>query len=226
MTLSTEQPELVLQVENHKLSSGTNEETAASSDAFVAPEINSFGRMREKYKKLNRFKMSVWKCYELLNEVHLLQTAESIRKDYPSEDWLHLTAQIHDLGKVLLLPQSGGLPQWVVYFKDKLDYNNPSYNTKCGIYSQGCGLETVTMSWRHEDYMYLVAKENGATLPQAGSFIIRYHLFYPLHKAGTYKHLMDKEDEDNLIKDRIDVKKVKPYYLSLIDKYFPAKLRW
>ncbi|KAM1748840.1 hypothetical protein ACFX1T_009650 [Malus domestica] len=88
------------------------------------------------------------------------------------------------------------------YFKDKLNYNNPSYNTKCGIYSQGCGLETVTMSWRHEDYMYLVAKENGATLPQAGSFIIRKS------------------------KDRIDVKKVKPYYLSLIDKYFPAKLRW
>ncbi|TQE08213.1 hypothetical protein C1H46_006180 [Malus baccata] len=159
---------------------------------------NFVKRMREKYKKLNTFKMSVWKCCELLNEVvddsdpdldetqieHLLQTAESIRKDYPSEDWLHLTAQIHDLGK---------------YFKDKLNYNNPSYNTKCGIYSQGCGLETVTMSWRHEDYMYLVAKENGATLPQAGSFIIRYHSFYPLHKEGTYKHLMNKEDEDNLM---------------------------
>ncbi|TQE08222.1 hypothetical protein C1H46_006189 [Malus baccata] len=85
------------------------------------------------------------------------------------------------------------------YFKDKLDYNNPSYNTKCGIYSQGCGLATGTMSWRHEDYMYLVAKENGTTLPQAGSFIIRYHSFYPLHKAGTYKHLMNKEDEDNLM---------------------------
>lgn len=146
MTLSTEQPELVSQVENHKLSSGTNEEIAASSDAFVAPEINSFGRsfrdynaeserkksivkrMREKYKKLNRFNMSVWQCCELLNEVvdnsdpdldetqieHLLQTAESIRKDYPSEDRLHFTAQIHDLGKVLLLPQSVGLPQWAV----------------------------------------------------------------------------------------------------------------
>ncbi|CAN6715098.1 unnamed protein product [Malus baccata var. baccata] len=198
--MTLEQPELVSQVENHKLCSGTNEEIAASSDAFVAPEINSFGRsfrdynaeserqknmkefcrMREKYKKLNRFKMSVWQCCELLNDV------------------------------------------------DKLDYNNPSYNTKCGIYSQGCGLENVTMSWRHDDYMYLVAKENGTTLPQAGSFIIRYHSFYPLHKAGAYKHLMNKEDEDNLIKskDRIDVKKVKPYYLSLIDKYFPAQLAW
>ncbi|KAM1949269.1 hypothetical protein ACFX15_009342 [Malus domestica] len=49
MTLSTEQPELVSQVENHKLSSGTNEETAASSDAFVAPEINSFGRSFRDY---------------------------------------------------------------------------------------------------------------------------------------------------------------------------------
>jgi inositol oxygenase len=45
---------------------------------------------------------------------HLLQTAEAIRKDYPNEDWLHLTALIHDLGKVLLLPKFGGLPQWAV----------------------------------------------------------------------------------------------------------------
>lgn len=53
--------------------------------------------------------MSIWECCELLNDVvdesdpdldepqiqHLLQTAEAIRKDYPNEDWLHLTALIH-----------------------------------------------------------------------------------------------------------------------------------
>lgn len=65
--------------------------------------------MREEYGKVDKVEMSIWECCELLNEVvdesdpdldepqieHLLQTAEAIRKDYPNEDWLHLTALIH-----------------------------------------------------------------------------------------------------------------------------------
>lgn len=326
MTILIEQPHLDSPVEDQKLSSETNElvldggfvvpkivsnnglaaEELVSSNEFLAPEINSFGRlfrdydavserqktveefyrlqhinqtydfvkrMREEYGKLNRVEMSIWECCELLNEVvddsdpdldepqimHLLQTAEAIRKDFPDEDWLHLTALIHDLGKVLLLPSFGELPQWAVvgdtfplgcafdesnvhhkYFKENPDYNNPAYNTKNGIYSEGCGLDNVMISWGHDDYMYLVAKENGTTLPPAALFIIRYHSFYPFHKAGAYKHLMNEEDAKNLkwlevfnkydlyskSKDKIDVEKVKPYYLSLIEKYFPSKLRW
>ncbi|XP_030525369.2 inositol oxygenase 1-like isoform X2 [Rhodamnia argentea] len=230
-------------------------------------------RMREDYGKLDKVEMSIWDCCELLNDVvdesdpdldepqieHLLQTAEAIRKDYPNEDWLHLTGLIHDLGKVLLHPSFGELRQWAVvgdtyplgcafdesivhhkYFKENPDYHNPAYNTKYGVYSEGCGLNNVLMSWGHDDYMYLVAKENGTTLPSASLFIIRYHSFYSLHKSGSYKHLMNEEDAENLkwlqifnkydlyskSKVRIDVEKVKPYYLALIEKYFPAKLRW
>ncbi|KAB2024319.1 hypothetical protein ES319_D06G079500v1 [Gossypium barbadense] len=224
-------------------------------------------KMREEYSKLNRMEMSIWECCELLNEVvddsdpdldepqiqHLLQSAEAIRKDYPNEDWLHLTALIHDLGKVLLLPKFGGLPQWAVvgdtfplgcafdeanihhkYFKENPDYNNPSYNTKNGIYWDGCGLDNVTISWGHDDYMYLVVKENGTTLPSAGLFIIRYHSLYPLHKEEAYMQFVNDEDKENLkwlrifnkSKVAVDVEKVKPYYLSLIEKYFPAKLKW
>ncbi|KAB1209261.1 Inositol oxygenase 1 [Morella rubra] len=222
-------------------------------------------RMREEYGKLNRAEMGIWECCELLNEVvdesdpdldepqimHLLQSAEAIRKDYPDEDWLHLTALIHDLGKVLLLPQFGERPQWAVvgdtfplgcafdesivhhkYFKENPDYNNPAYNTKYGIYSEGCGLDNVMVSWGHDDYMYLVAKNNGTTLPPAALFIIRFHSFYPLHQAGAYKHLLNKEDTENLkwlqvfnkydlyskCKDQIDIEEVKPYYMSLIEK--------
>ncbi|BAT98452.1 hypothetical protein VIGAN_09210800 [Vigna angularis var. angularis] len=222
-------------------------------------------KMRQEYAKLNKVEMSIWECCELLNEVvdesdpdldepqieHLLQTAEAIRKDYPDEDWLHLTGLIHDLGKVLNLPTFGGLPQWAVvgdtfpvgcrfdesivhhkYFKENPDYNNSSYNTKHGIYSEKCGLDNVMMSWGHDDYMYLVAKENNTTLPSAALFIIRYHSFYALHREGAYKHLMNDEDVENLkwlhifnkydlyskSKTRIDVEKVKPYYLSLIEK--------
>uniref|UniRef100_A0A5B7ARB3 Inositol oxygenase n=1 Tax=Davidia involucrata TaxID=16924 RepID=A0A5B7ARB3_DAVIN len=230
-------------------------------------------RMREEYGKLDKIEMSIWECCELLNDVvddsdpdldepqieHLLQTAEAIRKDYPDEDWLHLTGLIHDLGKVLLLPSFGGLPQWAVvgdtfplgcafdesivhhkHFKDNPDSKNPAYSTKNGIYSEECGLDNVMISWGHDDYMYLVAKENGSTLPSAGLFIIRYHSFYALHRSGAYKHLMNEEDVENLkwlkifnkydlyskSKVHIDVEKVKPYYISLIEKYFPAKLRW
>ncbi|KAJ4718266.1 Inositol oxygenase, partial [Melia azedarach] len=210
-------------------------------------------KMREVYGKLNRVEMSIWECCELLNDVvdesdpdldepqieHLLQTAEAIRKDYPDEDWLHLTGLIH--GDTF--PVGCAFDESIVhhkYFKENPDYNNPAYNTKYGVYSEGCGLNNVMMSWGHDDYMYLVARENKTTLPSAALFIIRYHSFYPLHRSGAYKHLMNKEDVENLkwlqifnkydlyskSKVRVDLEKVKPYYLSLINKYFPAKLKW
>ncbi|KAL3825224.1 hypothetical protein ACJIZ3_021253 [Penstemon smallii] len=254
-----------------------NERQKAVEEFYRVNHINQtydyVKKMRDEYEKLDKTEMSIWECCELLNEVvddsdpdldepqieHLLQTAEAIRKDHPNQDWLHLTALIHDLGKVLLLPSWGQLAQWAVvgdtfplgcafdesivhhkYFKENPDWKNPAYNTKNGIYQEGCGLENVVMSWGHDDYMYLVAKENGTTLPSAALFIIRYHSFYPLHRAGAYTHLMNEEDKENLkwlqifnkydlyskSKVRIDVEKVKPYYLSLIEKYFPAKLKW
>lgn len=42
------------------------------------------------------------------------------------------------------------------YFTQSEDYNNTAYNTKFGVYSEGCGLNNVMMSWGHDDYMYLV----------------------------------------------------------------------
>ncbi|XP_020889318.1 inositol oxygenase 2 isoform X2 [Arabidopsis lyrata subsp. lyrata] len=189
-------------------------------------------KMRKEYGKLNKMEMSIWECCELLNNVvdesdpdldepqiqHLLQTAEAIRRDYPDEDWLHLTALIHDLGKVLLLPEFGGLPQWAVVGD---------------TFPVGCNFDSANIHHK-------VAKENGTTLPHAGLFIIRYHSFYPLHKAGAYTHLMNDEDRDDLkwlhvfnkydlyskSKVLVDVEQVKPYYISLINKYFPAKLKW
>ncbi|XP_016193357.1 inositol oxygenase 2-like [Arachis ipaensis] len=222
-------------------------------------------KMREHYQKLDKAEMSIWECCELLNQVvdesdpdldepqiqHLLQSAEAIRKDYPNEDWLHLTALIHDLGKILLLPQFGELSQWAVvgdtfpvgcafdeanihhkYFKDNPDFKNPAYNTKEGVYTKGCGLNNVMMSWGHDDYMYLVT--NSITL------YMMYNNLVALHKEGAYAHLMNDEDRENLkwlhvfnkydlyskSKVLVDVEKVKPYYQSLIEKYFPAKLKW
>ncbi|GJU98094.1 inositol oxygenase 2 [Tanacetum coccineum] len=248
----------VVEEKNHSntnelvLDGGFVEPSNEATGGFDAPEVNAFGHTFRDYDAESERKKQVEEFYRLN---HINQTyefsAEAIRKDYPNEDWLHLTALIHDLGKVLLLPRFGELPQWAVvgdthplgcafdesivhhkYFKENPDINNPIYQTKNGIYEEGCGLENVTISWGHDDYMYLVAKENGTTLPPAGLVLSSLPFFYPMHSSGAYKHLMNDEDVENLkwvnifnkydlyskSKSRVDIEKVKPYYLSLIKK--------
>ena len=101
------------------------------------------------------------------------------RLKYPELDWLHLTCLIHDLGKILLVTdESRGLvgdPQWAVVgdtfpvgcrfdetivmhdsFQHNEDTNNSKYNSKYGIYEPNCGLDNLTMSWGHDEYMYRV----------------------------------------------------------------------
>merc|ERR1719384_1821772 len=84
---------------------------------------------------------------------HALQTAEAARAAYPDEkyDWLHVTALIHDLGKVMAVKDDKlgfiGEPQWGVvgdifvvgcafskknvfyeYFRNNPDYKDARYN--------------------------------------------------------------------------------------------------
>jgi len=193
--------------------------------------------------------------------IHLLQTGESIRKMYPGSeyDWFHLVGFIHDLGKVLAHPNLYNEPQWAVvgdtfvlgcrfdesnvfheFFDQNPDNLRPEYSTRSGIYSEGCGLENVTLSWGHDEYMYQVCKLNGSTLPQQALNIIRYHSFYPWHSHGGYSHLMNEEDKKSLFwvkefqkhdlyskmpeKPKLD--ELLPYYQGLMDKYFPPIMRW
>ncbi len=112
---------------------------------------------------------------------HAIQTSAAARKMYPSEeyDWFHVTAFVHDLGKILsVTDESKGLvgdPMWCVagdnfpvgcqfsdanifpkYFESNPDTSNPKYNTKLGIYKENCGLKEVQMCWGHDEYMYHV----------------------------------------------------------------------
>jgi inositol oxygenase len=196
---------------------------------------------------------------------HALQTAEAIRLKYPNDDWFQLIGLIHDLGKILCL--SYGEPQYFTvgdtfpvgcqfsekcvfseYFKDNPDYNNSSYNTLYGIYKPNCGLNNVTMSWGHDEYLYSVLnnnlkEENICRLPKQALYIIRYHSFYPWHKEGEYKHLSNDEDEKMLVwinkfnecdlyskatktYDKEEIVELKSYYSGIINKYFPGKLNW
>jgi inositol oxygenase len=213
-----------------------------------------------------RARMGIWEAMEYLDTLvddsdpdtqltqieHLMQTAEAIRADgHPR--WFILTGLIHDLGKILCL---WGEPQWAVvgdtfpvgcrhserivfheFFRDNPDWNLPAYQTECGIYEPGCGLDQVQMSWGHDEYLYHVVKDH---LPDEGLAMIRFHSFYPAHREGEYRHLMN--DRDRYLMDWVrkfnpydlyskgheppDVERLKPFYQDLIAEYFPAQLAW
>src|SRR6267143_6509429 len=222
-----------------------------------------FGQAKRKeFLALNRRKMSVWEALEYLNTLiddsdpdtdlsqldHLLQTAEQIRHaGHPR--WFILAGLIHDLGKVLCLY---GEPQWAVvgdtfpvgcawsdkivfpeFFRENPDAKVPEYQTRLGIYSEGCGLDKVDLSWGHDEYLYHVVKDY---LPEPGLNMIRYHSFYPAHREGAYDYLMNDRDREmfewvrkfnpydlySKSNEPPVLDKVRPYYEDLVAEYFPA----
>ncbi len=221
---------------------------------------------KREYMALAKRRMSVWEAMEYLNTLiddsdpdtdlsqieHLLQTAESIRRDgHPR--WFILTGLVHDLGKILCL---FGEPQWAVvgdtfpvgcawsdrivypeFFRANADAAVPQYQTRLGVYAEGCGLDAVDISWGHDEYLYQVVKDY---LPEEGLYMIRYHSCYPIHKEGAYSYLMNDHDRqmfrwvdafnpyDLYSKGHAkpDVRELKPYYQELIAEFFPPELRW
>lgn len=160
---------------------------------------------------------------DLPNLLHLLQTAEGLRRAGHPE-WMQLTGLLHDMGKIMFLwgtgedGQDGYNPkgkQWAlggdtfvvgceipddaVVFPEfnelNPDMNNPKYNTKYGMYEPHCGLDNLCFAWGHDEYMYRMLVANETTIPQAGLDMIRYHSAYPLHDKGAYRHLLKPEDE-------------------------------
>src|SRR5438552_2393794 len=177
---------------------------------------------KREYLPLNKRRMGIWEAMEYLNTVvddsdpdtnlsqieHLLQTSEAIRRDGRPR-WFILTGLIHDLGKVLCL---WGEPQWSVvgdtfpvgcafsdtivfpeFFEANPDTAVPEYQTACGIYEEGCGLDRVHLSWGHDEYLYQVVKE---FLPPEALAMIRFHSFYPWHRERAYRQLFSPHDEE------------------------------
>lgn len=181
---------------------------------------------------------------------------QALRIKFPNDDWLHLTGFLHDMGKILALPEFGGLPQWAVVgdtfpvgcapsdiivhrdtFIGNPDLSNPAFNTKLGIYKEHCGLDHVIFSFGHDEYLYHLLKRNNCKLPEHALSIIRLHSFYPWHTHGGYTYFCDSSDEDKLawvrkfnecdLYSKSDSLKpdpvaLRPYYESLIQKYFPS----
>jgi inositol oxygenase len=221
---------------------------------------------KREYLPLRKRRMGIWEAMEFLNTLvddsdpdlslsqieHLMQVAEAIRHDgHPR--WFILTGLIHDLGKVLCL---FGEPQWAVvgdtfpvgcvfsdqivfpdFFADNPDSQVPAYQTRCGTYEEGCGLDQVHLSWGHDEYLYQVVKDY---LPAPGLAMIRYHSFYAGHRENAYPHLMNERDREMFVwvrafnpydlytksPHRPDVEKLRPYYEDLIAEFFPSVLQW
>jgi inositol oxygenase len=221
---------------------------------------------KARWLQFNQRSMTPWEALDYLNTLvdesdpdtelpqisHLLQTAEAIRADgHP--DWFVLTGFIHDLGKVLCL---FGEPQWAVvgdtfpvgcktsdrivypeFFALNPDSQDERYNTEYGIYTPHCGLDRVSLSWGHDEYLYQLLKPH---LPEPALYMIRYHSFYAWHREEAYGHLCDERDAAHLPWVRrfnpYDLYSknpnppvladLKPYYEDLMAKYLPSSLRF
>ena len=193
---------------------------AVLSSRTTASRRSTSFKKRTEFLGFNRRRMSVFEACDFLNTLvddsdpdieldqlqHLLQTSEAIRAT-GQPDWFVLMGLMHDLGKVLCL---FGEPQWAVVgdtfpvgcrFSDRIVYpeffaNNPDaaehrFNTRLGVYGEGCGLRSVTLSWGHDEYLYHRMK---SYLPEPALYMIRFHSFYAWHREGEYDYLCDDHD--------------------------------
>jgi inositol oxygenase len=221
---------------------------------------------RAEFLPLQRREMGIWEAVEFLGQLvddsdpdlglsqldHALQTAEALRAD-GAPRWFVLAGFVHDLGKVLCL---FGEPQWAVvgdtfpvgcafsdrivfpeYFEANPDSSHPLHSTRLGIYSEGCGLDRVYLSWGHDEYLYHVLR---AHLPEPALAIIRWHSFYAAHREGAYDFLLSKRDRELFEwvrrfnaydlyskSDRpLDWPALRTWYEDLVAEFLPEPLRW
>ncbi|CAH0024585.1 unnamed protein product, partial [Clonostachys rhizophaga] len=152
-------------------------------------------KARNEFHSKTRARMGVWEAMEKLHGrvlpghpgpqmAHLLQTSEVTRKDGKPR-WMLLVGLIHAFDKLLFFYDAQG--QWEVVgntfpvgcaFDDRIifgtksfeknkDANHPLYSTKFNIYSCGCSLDNVMLSWGHDEYYYHIV-EDQSTIPAEG----------------------------------------------------------
>lgn len=228
-------------------------------------------KARNAFHAKKRAEMTIWEAMEKLNTLidesdpdtslsqieHLLQSAEAIRRDGKPR-WFQLVGLIHDLGKLLFFYDAQG--QWdvvgdtfpvgcafspqIIYpetFRNNPDYANDIYSTEHGIYTPGCGLDNVMLSWGHDEYLYHIMKAQ-SRIPEEGLAMIRYHSFYPWHTGGAYTWMMNEKDERMMaavkafnpydLYSKSDdvpcVEDLKDYYMDIIDEFIgkDKKIKW
>lgn len=162
---------------------------------------------------------------DLPNLVHLLQTAEGIRKAGHPE-WFQVVGLLHDMGKIMFLwgddsdGQNGydpkgqqwglggdtfvvgcALPEGAAIVFPEFNHLNPDmaddrYSSTFGMYAAKCGIDNLKFAWGHDEYMYRMLVANKADIPKEGLAMVRYHSAYPWHTHNQYSHLTTEEDEE------------------------------
>ena len=209
-----------------------------------ATVLERFDALAEVYDESDRF-------LEGMSQLgHALQTANAVRRDGLGEEWMVL-GLVHDLGKAPLLRVEP--PEFVVgdihplgcafspriqhaeYLELNPDSRNPAYQTKWGIYEEGCGLEQVVFAYGHDQYLYDILKDRVA--PEI-AWTIRHHSFQSV--AEDYLHLFDERDrtlrESHMkVFARYDLYTKDPEvapeehleeYRELLHRWFPDPLDW
>ena len=224
-----------------------------------APRQTGTLSIAEVMNKIRRFVDLSDPDVELPNHQHALQTAESIRNaNLP--DWLQLVGLIHDFGKIIFengTAEDGTsidtqwsivgdtfvvgcpLPDTIVY-PEFNELHPDKYDTQCGIYTPGCGLDECMISYGHDEYLYRVLAMSETNLPNIALKIVRYHSLYAWHDMGAYTELENEEDRllkgwvkifnqhDLYSKKRalVDEQKVWSHYDMLEKKYLPKGLQF
>ena len=222
---------------------------------------------KKEYTLLNKTKMTMKKALSLLNHfvdpsdpdvdasnlTHAYQTAERIRMKYPENKEYQLLGLIHDVGKILYTYNEPSwavvgdtyvmgcrFPKSIVFYdtlKQSTDYNK--YD-KQGIYEYKCGMDKLTISFGHDEYLYMVLDGNKHLFSRKYMDIIRYHSLYPWHTNSEYMEFMTPQDHQTFNDvnefNRFDLyskndtividQGVVEYYNNLLDIYFPNELSW
>jgi len=191
---------------------------------------------------------------------HGFATAEILREWYPEETWLHLVGLLHVLGHLLALKDFEKQPLWAIhgetfplgcrfdpdvafaqYFTANPDRRKRAYSTRLGIYTAGCGLDKVELSWSGNEYLYQALSRNKTRLPKSALFAIRCRSFDSLECSSSYKQLLSNEDANYVpfakalrkasehatshgVGKGLPTDDMLSYYTRLMHEYLPRKL--
>jgi len=227
--MTAEQLQLQLRVRGHYKAMRTNQtvnfvDKMLNKYKFDPSAPRSVMTVRDAFKVLENYVDSSDPDITLPNLVHMLQTAEGIRRE-GLPDWFQLVGLLHDMGKLMFLwgtAEDGHVgtaegPQWALggdtwivgcrlpdccvlseFNKLNPDMSNPLYNTDLGMYQANCGLDNVKFAYGHDEYLYRMLIANKTTIPPEGLAMIRYHSCYPWHTGGAYRQLMNDHDHEML----------------------------
>ncbi len=178
--------------------------------------------IKNNYFLKNRIKKNI-KIKNLFSQIEWNNLDDNIKNEYNTTldkyynkildwDWFPLLGLIHDLGKIMILNNFGGLPQWAVvgdtfplgeklssnyvFYEKNYHKNNIDLNTN--IYNNNCGFDKVTFSWGHDEFIASIIESNKTKFPQEAIYILRYHSFYSWHTPRNgirgYTNLANKKD--------------------------------